>query len=112
MSSSFLPASGDLVSYKGGVFYFQPNGSSCYLYKNRDDIGNRDLAAYTPARRSIKKPTPAEIAAHVRPAQPRQSPREAIESLTEKLFAMNLKDEVAADSSKSRAKKSTEEGDS
>jgi hypothetical protein len=36
------PKRGDLVVYLANnqQYYFQPNGNSCYLYKNLKDIGD------------------------------------------------------------------------
>jgi len=40
--------------YRGMKFFFQPNGNTCYLYKNKNDIGNLEKKSYAPARTSIQ----------------------------------------------------------
>lgn len=34
---------GDRVVYKEKLFYFQPNGTSCYLFETREAVGNQEL---------------------------------------------------------------------
>lgn len=41
---------GDIVQYAGKAYYFQPNGSTCYLYNHKEDIGKTELAVHTVAR--------------------------------------------------------------
>eukprot|EP01127_Copromyxa_protea_P014452 TRINITY_DN4026_c0_g1_i1.p1 TRINITY_DN4026_c0_g1~~TRINITY_DN4026_c0_g1_i1.p1 ORF type:complete len:115 (+),score=22.59 TRINITY_DN4026_c0_g1_i1:239-583(+) len=47
------PARGDIVSYRGRHFYFQPMGSACALYQKRSDIGKMDKATHKPSPRSV-----------------------------------------------------------
>ena len=70
----FTPRRGDLVSFLNDVLYFQPNGSSCYLYKRRQDIGKTSLAKYSPARECIRKPTAYDLATKVVTAKSYESP--------------------------------------
>jgi hypothetical protein len=49
-------ARGDLVMYKDEPFFFQPNGTACYLYRREEDIGKKDLATYTAARTAVRLP--------------------------------------------------------
>ena len=51
--SSANPKRGDLVCWRGNVYVFQPNGSSCYLYSDRSNLGHRELAVATPAKRNV-----------------------------------------------------------
>lgn len=52
---------GDLVLYKGGIYYFQPNGSSCYLYKNKEDVGDISKKIYAPRKTSVEKYIPESV---------------------------------------------------
>jgi hypothetical protein len=52
---------GCLVSYKDTVYYYQPNGSSCYLYNTRDVIGDTSKAVVEVGRGSVRKATKAEV---------------------------------------------------
>jgi len=58
---NWYPSGGDLVFYRNDIYYFEPAGNTCYLYKKRDDIGNKKLASHAPSRRSIRKPTRNEM---------------------------------------------------
>jgi hypothetical protein len=82
----FSPMRGDLVLFMNDVLYFQPNGSSCFLYKRRQDIGRRELAVYSPARSCIRKPTDYEMSTKVRAVPSQEAPRCAIEMLYERLM--------------------------
>lgn len=46
---------GDLVDYGGKLYYYQPNGSSCYLYANEEDIGDASKKVCSPAKKFVKK---------------------------------------------------------
>lgn len=48
---------GDLVKYKDGIYYFQPNGNTCYLYKNLEDVGNISKKVFAPVKNSVTKIT-------------------------------------------------------
>jgi hypothetical protein len=41
------PKRGDLVSYNGSKFYYQPNGNTCFLFDKLEDIGHTHRAAFT-----------------------------------------------------------------
>jgi hypothetical protein len=54
------PNRGDLVTYTDryghtGEYYFQPNGTSCYLYVNKEDVGFTERKAYAPSPNSVEK---------------------------------------------------------
>lgn len=55
VDSSAEPVRGDLVSYEGNYYFFQPNGSSCYLYKRACDVGEKHLAEYSPTKAKVRK---------------------------------------------------------
>jgi hypothetical protein len=44
---------GDKVEYEGVPYFFQPNGSSCYLYVQEEDIGFTERAKVQPSILSI-----------------------------------------------------------
>ena len=72
---------GDLVLYKGQVYYYQPNGSNCYLYKNKQDIGNTSKKSYAPQKTSVTKyketkinpPKQTFLSPYVKPEEPNTS---------------------------------------
>jgi hypothetical protein len=63
MATEFLPKLGSLVLYKGKVWYFQPNGTSCYLYRDADSLGIVPSADFKTARISISKPKARDVLA-------------------------------------------------
>ena len=87
--TSWPPHRGDLVCYLGNIYYFQPNGASCYLYASRDNIGFTDDADHTPATTSLVQPTPFDIRAvlfqNVREMNSSLSHRDPLDVLLEKL---------------------------
>jgi len=58
----FNPDRYDVVMFDNHYFFFQPNGSSCYLYQYREDVRIASRAIYQPARRSIRPPLNKEEA--------------------------------------------------
>ena len=46
---------GALVEYKGGIWIFQPNGNTCYLYANATLLGQTKMATCTARVDSIKR---------------------------------------------------------
>ncbi|XWV25658.1 putative ORFan [Tupanvirus deep ocean] len=46
---------GDRVIYKDVVYYYQPNGKSCFLYEKYDDIGKISKKIYSPLKSSVIK---------------------------------------------------------
>jgi len=54
---------GCMVTYEGTghttVYYFQPNGNSCYLYENKEDVGDKQKAVFTPGIYSVRTIDPA-----------------------------------------------------
>lgn len=51
---------GDIVSYKGELYFFQPNGTQCYLYEYYDEVGFWIMAKHKPSRKSVVKPDPIQ----------------------------------------------------
>jgi hypothetical protein len=49
------PRRGDLVVYNNILYFFQPNGTSCYLYAKQEEVGKRSLALHTPTTKSVRK---------------------------------------------------------
>jgi len=45
---------GHLAEHLGNTFYFQPNGTACYLYSYKTDVGHPKDAVLTATRGSIK----------------------------------------------------------
>ena len=100
LSDQFAPTRGDLVVYQNDLYYFQPNGTSCYLYHRRSDIGQTHLAAFKPSLYSLRKPSAADIAKKVQiTTKASESPRDPIDVLTEKVLEMRLKNVSAPISS-------------
>jgi len=83
---------GERVLYNGKIYYFQPNGSSCYLYRRKKDVGIRDLAACTAAKTSVSRPVKRETAAFTQYKKPKADERIDAEldvaELTEELANM------------------------
>ena len=52
---------GDPVVYEGRVNYFQPNGSSCYLYDRPEDVGDKSKKRGSPSKTSVRKARPEEL---------------------------------------------------
>ncbi len=52
---------GSLVFYKGEMLCYQPNGSSCYLYENLEDVGTPAKSKYAPSRDAVRLPTINEM---------------------------------------------------
>ena len=46
---------GDLVEYEGKLYYFQPNGNSCFLYERLEDVGNKEKKVRSPAKKSVRR---------------------------------------------------------
>lgn len=59
--SGWAPTRGRLASYRGSLYYFQPNGSSCYLYEFAEDFGERQRAAFTLAPWNLEEPTHEQL---------------------------------------------------
>ena len=75
------------------VLYFQPNGSSCYLYKRRQDIGKTSLAKYRPARGCIRKPTEYDLATKVVATPSYESPQDPFDMLYRRILEEEKKKE-------------------
>ena len=56
----FVPKRGDLVNYNGEAYYFQPNGSYCYLYSRPGQIGLPERAVHKLSRRAKITPPTAD----------------------------------------------------
>lgn len=65
---------GDLVEYEGKHYYFQPNGTSCYLYERLEDVGNKDKKVRSPAKKSVRKAAVPLPAASSHPAARKKLP--------------------------------------
>lgn len=74
MSDSW-PHRGCLVFYAMRLWYFQPNGPSCYLYREREHLGNYPLAAHHVRRTNVAPPTLDELETHHRELAARPPPR-------------------------------------
>lgn len=86
MSYIDVPKKGDIVVYPcqgGELYFFQPAGNCCYLYKNRHDFGFKNLASKSPPQRLVRKATLLEIEKYVIYAESIPSPRDTIELLRE-----------------------------
>jgi len=59
---------GDPCVYEGRLYYFQANGTCCYLYTERQNIGIRSKRACTPHRGLVRALTDAEREAFFGPA--------------------------------------------
>jgi hypothetical protein len=58
--------------YNNVLYFFQPNGTSCYLYAKLEQVGNRSLVQHTPDIKSIRKATDDDVTAFY--AQPTGEP--------------------------------------
>jgi hypothetical protein len=52
---------GDRVRYGSRIYYFQPNGTSCYLYLAKEDVGTLKAAVFAPRREKVTPLTLDEI---------------------------------------------------
>lgn len=60
---SFNPKRGDVVAYNNYLYFFQPNGTACYLYLQSDDIGIEAKRVLTPRRTAVSRPDPTQCEA-------------------------------------------------
>ena len=49
-----LPKRGDVVKYKDRFYFFQPNGTSSFLYRYQEEIGAKGRAVLRPARWNVR----------------------------------------------------------
>ena len=56
------PSKGDRVVYKGEVYYFEPNGGSCRLYRTLDDLR---LPRKERLKKAVHSPSVSSVKAHV-----------------------------------------------
>ncbi len=54
-------STGDRVKYGQEIYYFQPHGSSCYLYRRKEDVSQTAKALFSPRHRCIIPLTRAEL---------------------------------------------------
>jgi len=47
------PQRGDLVEYRGELYYYQPNGGNCFLYEREEDVGDWPKRAWSPQKKSV-----------------------------------------------------------
>jgi hypothetical protein len=45
----------DQVEFRGVIYYFQPNGSSCYLYEKKEHIYDASKVVCSPSKKMLKK---------------------------------------------------------
>lgn len=49
-----LPKRGDVVKYRDRFYFFQPNGTSSFLYRYQEEIGAKGRAVLRPARWTVR----------------------------------------------------------
>lgn len=59
---SAAPFRGSIVVYKEKLWYFQPNGTSCYLFETREAVGNQELRKHAARRSDVRLATAEDIA--------------------------------------------------
>jgi hypothetical protein len=78
-ASERRPFRGEIVQYEGELFFFQPNGTFCYLYEHPHDIGIVARAKHTPRVSSIyrlkQNSAPVLVFRALLPAESRSSTR-------------------------------------
>lgn len=62
LTTAYYPSRGSIVKFRGKLYYFQPNGTACYLYRYESNIGRPERACHRPGRLNVLKPTDSEIA--------------------------------------------------
>jgi hypothetical protein len=89
------PRRGELVVYNGVLYFFQPNGTSCYLYVASEEVGKRELALHSPNMKSVRKATEAEtmLVRHLVP----QPTRERIEFLVQSMERLKIDSQDSVD---------------
>lgn len=61
---------GSLVVYAEKLYYYQPNGRSCYLYHSRDDIGDTRHRQHSVARSQVRMANADDIDTYGMPPAP------------------------------------------
>jgi hypothetical protein len=99
MSEAVPLRRGELVVYNGVLYFFQPNGTSCYLYAKLEEVGKRELARAAPNMKSVRKPTLAEttLVGHL---VPQPSPLEPLELLVKSMEGLKIDSQDSVDDSK------------
>jgi hypothetical protein len=92
------PRKGDLVVHENSLYFFQPNGTSCYLYLKLENVGKSRLADKTASISSVEKATEEDMKLIVNPT-PKPSPREPLELLY-KLLKIDFPDSDEDESKK------------
>jgi hypothetical protein len=59
-SPPFRPRPGDVVAYRGYLYFYQPNGTFCYLYHNSEDLGCTKKKALKAHYSSVTQPSAHE----------------------------------------------------
>lgn len=90
------PARGDVVVFKGNTFFFQPNGTACYLYATATDVGHTERAVHTAARTAIRAPTWREQLAFTTRPMEDGFPRDDVTLVVEQVHGTERTDAVAA----------------
>jgi len=80
---------GDIVFYHGEAYYFQPNGTSCFLYDRIEVLGCPNKARWSPSRRMITK-APSETVVIYRPTPREIKENEEWERLTTALAGCRI----------------------
>ena len=52
---------GDAVVYNGHLYYFQPNGSSCFLYEKLEDVGKKEKKVFSPSKAKVQRATLQQV---------------------------------------------------
>jgi hypothetical protein len=91
------PRRGELVVYNGVLYFFQPNGTSCYLYGKLDEVGKRELALHAPNMKSVRKPTVAETLLVSQLVPQPSSPLEPLELLVKSMEGLKIDSQDSVD---------------
>lgn len=95
------PRRGELVVYKDVLYFFQPNGTSCYLYAKGEEVGKRELALHMPNMKSVRKPTLAEttLVQHLvsQPSAPLEEPLDELLVKSMEGLKIDSQDSVAGE---------------
>jgi hypothetical protein len=98
MSIKWKPKYGDVVLYRGQPYYFTPNGSSCYLYERREQVGITDRALWCPSRKCIEKPDPRTVEKFKGNVTPRHVPDRTVDNLVQLVTELHYSGDILSDS--------------
>lgn len=57
----YRPVRGDIVLYHDEAYYFQPHGTSCFLYDRKEALGSPNKARWKPSRRMVTRAPPEAV---------------------------------------------------